>query len=63
VALAVKNPPSNAGDLRDPGSIPELERPPGGGHGIPLRYSCLEHPKDREAWWATVHRVAESGLK
>ena len=41
----------NAGDL---GSIPELERSPGGGHGNPLQYSCLENPMDREAWWATV---------
>ena len=41
----------NAEDL---GSIPELERSPGGGHGNPLQNSCLENPMDREAWWATV---------
>ena len=33
---------------------------PGGGHGNPLQYSCLENPMDRGAWRATVHRVAES---
>ena len=47
----------NAGDL---GSIPGLGRSPGGGHGNPLRYSCLENSMDRGAWWATVHRVAKS---
>ena len=31
-----------------------------GGHGNPLRYSCLENPKDRGAWWAIVHRVTKS---
>ena len=36
------------------------EDPPGGGHGDPLQYSCLESPMDRGAWWATVHSVAES---
>ena len=59
VALVVKNPPTNAGDRRDTGSIPGLGRSPGGEHGKPLQYSCLENPKDRGAWWATVHRVAE----
>ena len=44
VALVVKNPPANAGDIRDVGSIPESRRPPGGGHGNPLQYSCLENP-------------------
>ena len=44
----------------DPGSIAGLERSPGEGNGNPLQYSCLENPMDREAWWATVHRVAES---
>ena len=41
------------------GSIPVSGRSPGGGHGNPLQYSCLENPTDRGAWWATVHRVAE----
>ena len=52
--LVVKNPPVNAGDIRDMGSIPELGRSPGGGHGNPLQYSCLENPMDREACWATA---------
>ena len=47
----------NAGD---PGSVPGLERSPGEGHGNPLQYSCLENPTDREAWLATVRRVAKS---
>ena len=42
------------------GSIPGLGRSPGGGHGNPFRYSCLENPMDREAWWATIYRVPES---
>ena len=56
----VKNPPANAGDVRDAGLIPGSGRPPGGGHGYPLQYSCLENPMDRAAWWATVHRVTKS---
>ena len=56
----VKNPPANAGDTRDLGLIPGLGRSPGGGHGNPLQYSCLENPMDRGAWRATVHGVAES---
>ena len=62
VALVVKNSLANArdGDLRDVGSIPGSGRSPGGGHGNSLQYSCLENPMDRGAWWATVHRVAES---
>ena len=56
----VKNPPANAGDKRDVGSIPGLGRSPGGGHGNPLQDSCLENPMDRGAWWATAYRVAES---
>ena len=42
----------NVGNL---GSIPGLERSPGGGNGNPFQYSCLENPMDRGAWWATVH--------
>ena len=60
VALMVKNPPANAGDARDMGSIPELGRSPGGGHGNPLQYSCLENPMDRGAWRATVHGITQS---
>ena len=55
-------PPANAGDARDMGSIPESGRSPGGGHGNPLQYSCQENPMDRGAWWATVHRVTQSGM-
>ena len=47
-------------NVRDLGSIPGLGRSPGGGHGNPLQYSCLEKPMDREAWQATAHRVAKS---
>ena len=47
----------NTGGL---GLIPGLRRYPGGGHGNPLQYSCLENSMDRGAWWGTVHRFAES---
>ena len=60
VTLVVKNPPANARDIRDEGSIPGSGRPPGGGQGNPLQCSCLENPTDRGDWWATVHRVAQS---
>ena len=50
MVLVVKNPPANAGDVRDKGSIPGLGRSPGGGHGNLLRYSGLESPMDRGAW-------------
>ena len=59
----VKNLPANAGDGRDAGSIPGLERSPGGGSDSPLRCSCLENPKAREARWATAHSVAKSDMK
>ena len=63
--LVVKNPPANAGDGGDAGSIPGLGRSPGEGNSSPLQYSCLKNPMDRGAWEATVHRVAQSqtGLK
>ena len=54
----VRNPPANAGDIRDVGLIPTLGRSPGGGHGNPLQYCCLENPLERGAWWATVQGVA-----
>ena len=60
MVLVVKNPPTNAGDVRDAGSIPGSGRFPGGGDGNPLQYSCLENPMDRRAWRATVHKVTES---
>ena len=50
----------NAGDAGDKVSIPQLGRSPGGGHGNPLQYSCLEDSMDRGAWQATVHGVAKS---
>ena len=54
---AVKNPPANAGDK---GSILGSERHPRGGNSTPVQHFCLENLIDREAWWATVHRVAKS---
>ena len=45
----VKNLPEDSGDKRDTGSVPRLGRFPGGGHGNPLQYSCLENPMDRGA--------------
>ena len=53
-----KEPAANAGDVRDLGSISGSGRFPGGGHGDPLQYSCLENPMGRGAWRATVHGVA-----
>ena len=58
--LVIKNPPANAGDVRDASSIPGLGRSAGEEHSNPLQYSCLENPMDRGAWWATVHGVAKS---
>ena len=55
-----KEPTSSAGDVRDSDLILWLGRSPGGGHGNPLQYSCLENHMERGAWWATVHRVARS---
>ena len=63
VALVIKNPPANAGDVRDAHSIPGLRRSPGEGNGNPLQYSCLENPTDRGAWWAPVHRVSQNGTR
>ena len=57
VAHMVKASAYNAGNL---GSFPGLGRSTGEGNGNPLQYSCLENPMDREAWQATVHRVAKS---
>ena len=62
VALEVKNPHANAGDLRDKGSIPGVGRSSGGRHGTPLQYFCLENSMDREARRATVHRVPKSQM-
>ena len=70
----VKNPPVNAGDARDAGSIPGSRRSPRVGNGNPVQYSfffflyftilywfqysCLESPMERGVWWATVHVVS-----
>ena len=55
--LSGKESTCNAGVM---GSIAGLGRSPGGEHGNPLEYSCLENPRDGGAWWATVHGVAKS---
>ena len=60
MAAVVKDPPANAGDMRDAGSIPGLGRNPGEGDGHPPQYSCLENSMDRAAWWAIVHGVSKS---
>ena len=48
----VKNPPANAGAAGDAGLVTGSGRSPGGGHGNPLQYSCLENPTGSRAWWA-----------
>ena len=58
--LQVKNLPASVGDMRDGCSILWSERSSGEGHGNPIKYSCLENPMDRGAWWATAHKVAKS---
>ena len=60
VAVVVKNPSANAGDIRDMGSIPGSRRSLGEGNGNSLQYSCLESLMDKGAWQATVHRIAQS---
>ena len=60
VVLVVKNLPANAGNVRDVVSVLGLGRSPGGGHGNPGQYSCLENPMDRRVWQAAVPRVAKS---
>ena len=60
VAIMVKKPPANAGDVRDVDSIPESERSPEKWHGNPFQYSCLENSKDRGAWQTTVHSIIKS---
>ena len=60
VPLEVKNPPASEANARNMGSISGLGRFPGGEHGNPLQYSCLENSMHRGAWWATVHAVTKS---
>ena len=60
MALVVKNLPANARATGDVGLIPGSGKSPGGGHGNPLQYPCLENHMDRGTWWATVHRITKS---
>ena len=59
----VKNPPVNAGDARDVGSIPGSGRSPREGNGNTLQCSCLENSMDRGTWWAIVDGVSESQIQ
>ena len=59
MALVVENPPANAGDVREAGSIPGLGRSPGEGHSNSPQYSCQENHVERGAWWAMVHGVTQ----
>ena len=61
VALVVKYPPANAGDITDLGSIPGSRRAPGGENGTSLQYSCLEKPVDRRAWQTSVMELQRVG--
>ena len=58
----VKNPPANAGDTGDTGSVPGAGRPAGVQNGNLFQFSCLENSMDRGAWWATVHGAAKSWI-
>ena len=60
MAVVVKNLPASAGDIRNVGLIPGSGKSPGGGHGNPLQYTCIENPMIRGAWRATVHRIVKS---
>ena len=57
VALVVKNPPANVGDVRDSGSIPGAGRSPGGGHGNPFQYSCLDSCLSSIPWTEKPCRI------
>ena len=61
-ALVIKNPPTNAGDVRDAGSMPGSGRSPGEGNGNPPQYSCLGTSMERGAWRAIVHALKESDM-
>ena len=63
VALEVKNPPANAGDTEDVGSIPGLGWSSGEGNGNPFQYSYLENPMDRGSCQAIVHGVAKNQIR
>ena len=62
MALVVKNPPANAGDIRDSGSVPGSGRSPGEGNGCPLQNSCLENSMDRGAWPTMVYKIIDSDI-
>ena len=62
MTLVVKNLPANEEDVRVSGSTPRSGRSPGGGHGNPLYYSCMETPVARGAPRAIVQRVTESDM-
>ena len=60
MVLVEKNPPADAGELKDAGSMPESGRSRGGEHDNPLQYYCLENPMDRGAGRGTMHGVTQS---
>ena len=60
MALVAKNPPANAGNVRNLGSVLESGRSPGEGHGNPLSILAWRIPMDRGTWRSTLHRVAKS---
>ena len=55
MVLVVKNLTANARDIKDSGSIPRSGRSPGGGHGNPFQYSCLENPTDKVLGFGTLY--------
>ena len=65
MALVIKKPLANAGDIRDKGSIPGLGKYPGGGHGHPFQYACLENPWTEELSLAVYnpwgHKESDTG--
>ena len=63
MALVVKNLPAHVGSTSDVGSLPGSGRSPAEGHGNSLQFSCLGSRMDREAWWASIHKVANSSTQ
>ena len=63
MVLVVKNPPANAGDVKDAGLSPLLGRSPGIGNGNPPQCSCREDLMNQGAWQATIHSIAKTQLK
>ena len=60
MVLVIKNQSTNAGNVRDSGSISRSGRSPAGGHSNPVQYSRQENPMDRGAWRATVDMITKS---